>query len=152
MSIVESTEHLSTDEQACLRTLAFTEIHSREGRVESAAPDTGDWLLQSQDFQDWAQRKRLNEHHSFFWIQGNPGSGKSTLMKKAHLHIQALSQDPTSVIAPFYFNARRSEIKKSPAGLFHILLYTLYQRISALRTQVMKIYCRKCGLLNPGWE
>ena len=152
MSMVESTEDLSTDEQACLRTLAFTEMHSREGRVESAAPATGDWLLQSQDFQDWAQRKRLDEHHGFFWIQGNPGSGKSTLMKKAHLHIQALSHDPTSVIAPFYFNARGSEIEKSPTGLFRTLLYTLCQRISALRTQVMKVYRRKCGLLNPGWE
>ncbi len=152
MSMVESTEHLSTDEQACLRTLAFTEMHSREGRVESAAPKTGDWLLRSQDFQDWAQRKRVDEHHGFFWIQGNPGSGKSTLMKKAHLHIQALSQDPTSVVAPFYFNARGSEIERSPTGLFRTLLYTLCQHISALRAHVMEIYRRKCELLRPGWE
>ncbi len=150
--MVESTEHLSTDEEACLRTLAFTEMHSREGRVESAAPKTGDWLLRSQDFQDWAQRKRVDEHHGFFWIQGNPGSGKSTLMKKAHLHIQALSQDPTSVIALFYFNARGSEIERSPTGLFRTLLYTLCQHISALRAHVMEIYRRKCELLRPGWE
>lgn len=127
-------------------------MQAREGRIESTAPDTGDWLLKSQDFQDWAQRKRLDEHHGFFWIQGNPGSGKSTLIKKAYSHMQALSRDPTSVIAAFYFNARGSEMEKSPTGLFRTLLYTLSQHISALRAQVMRIYHRKCKLLSPNWE
>lgn len=127
-------------------------MHAREGRVESAALNTGDWLLQNQDFQDWAQRKRFNQHHGFFWIQGNPGSGKSTLMKKAHSHVQAHSQDPTSVIAAFFFNARGSEMEKSPVGLFRTLLHSLCQHISALRAVVMKKYYRKRGLLNPSWE
>ena len=127
-------------------------MHAREGRVESAALNTGDWLLQNQDFQDWAQRKRFNQHHGFFWIQGNPGSGKSTLMKKTYSHIRAHSQDPTSVIAAFFFNARGSETEKSPAGLFRTLLHSLCQHISALRAVVMKKYYRKRGLLNPSWE
>ena len=127
-------------------------MYAREGRVESAAQDTGDWLLKRQDFQDWAQRKRLNEHHGFFWIQGNPGSGKSTLMKKAYSHIQHLSQDPSSVIAAFFFNARGSEIEKSPTGLFRTLLHALCQHISALRAIVMKVYHRNQALLNPSWE
>ena len=152
MILLESPESLSTDEKACLRTLAFTEIHAREGRVESAAHNTGDWLLKSQDFQDWAQRKRLNEHHGFFWIQGNPGSGKSTLMKQAYSYIQALSRDPTSIIAAFFFNARGSEIERSPTGLFRTLLHTLYQHISALRDRVMRTYRRKCELLHYNWE
>ena len=152
MTLIESTESLSTDEKACLRSLAFTEMYSRESRIEPAAQDTTKWLSESQDFQDWAQRKRLNEHHGFFWIQGNPGSGKSTLMKNAYAHIQALSQDSSSVIAAFFFNARGSEIEKSPIGLFRTLLYTLCQHISALRAIVMKTYHRKRGLLNSNWE
>lgn len=127
-------------------------MYSRESRVERAAQDNGDWLLKSQDFQDWAQRKRLNEHHGFFWIQGNPGSSKSTLIKKAYLHIQALSGDPTSVVAAFLFNTRGSETEKSPTGLFRILLYALCQHISALRAIVIKIYHGKSGLLSPSWE
>ena len=107
MVLIESTESLSTDEKACLRSLAFTEMYSRESRIEPAAQDTTKWLSESQDFQDWAQRKRLDEHHGFFWIQGNPGSGKSTLMKNAYAHIQALSQDPSSVIAAFFFQCAR---------------------------------------------
>ena len=127
-------------------------MNAREGRVELAAPDTGNWLLQSQDFKDWAQRKSFHHHHGFFWIQGNPGSGKSTLMKKAYSHIQDLSQDLTSIISAFFFNARGDEIEKSPAGLFRTLLHYLCQHISALRARVMKQYYRKCGLLNTGWE
>ena len=127
-------------------------MNAREGQVEPADPDTGDWLLQSQDFQDWAQRKRFDQHHGFFWIQGNPGSGKSTLMKKAYSHIQTLSRDPTSIIAAFFFNKRGSEIEKSPTGLFRTLLHALCQHISALRAVVMKKYCKKRGLLDPSWE
>ena len=152
MALTESTENLSLDENACLRTLAFTEMHSREGRVDIAAQNTGDWLLKDQDFQDWAQRKRLDEHHGFFWIQGNPGSGKSTLMKKVYSHIQTLSRDPTSIIAAFYFNARGSETEKSPAGLLRTLLHTLFQQIRALRAMVMGMYHQKVEVLNSSWE
>ena len=127
-------------------------MHSREGRVELAAQNTGDWLLENQDFQDWAQRKRLDEHYGFFWIQGNPGSGKSTLMKKVHSHIQTLSRDPTSIIAAFYFNARGSETEKSPAGLLRTLLHTLFQQISALRSRVMRLYHQKVAVLKSSWE
>lgn len=127
-------------------------MNAREGRVESAAPNTGDWLLQSQSFKDWTQRKSFDQHHGFFWIQGNPGSGKSTLIKKAYSHIQSLSQDPTSIVAAFFFNARGDEMEKSPAGLFRTLLHYLCQRISALRAVVMRQYHMKRGLLETGWE
>ena len=127
-------------------------MNAREGRIESAAPDTGDWLLQSQDFKDWAERKRLQQHHGFFWVQGNPGSGKSTLMKKAYSRIQSISRDPTSIVAAFFFNARGDEIEKSPIGLFRTILHYLCQHISALRATVMKQYNRKRALLEAGWE
>ena len=152
MALLESTENLSLDENACLRTLAFTEMHSREGRVELAAQNTGDWLLDDKDFQDWAQRKRLDEHHGFFWIQGKPGSGKSTLIKKAYSHLQDLSRDPTSIIAAFYFNARGSETEKSPAGLFRTLLHSLFQQLSGLRSRVMRVYRQKVAVLKSSWE
>ena len=143
---------MNADEEACLRSLSFTEIHARESIIEPAVQDTGDWLLKSRDFQDWIQRKRLIEHRGFFWIQGNPGSGKSTLMKKVYSHIKARSRDPSSVIAAFFFNARGNEFEKSPTGLFRTLLHTLCQRVSTLRDLVLKAYVAKRRLLSPDWQ
>ena len=127
-------------------------MHARESNIEPAAKDTGSWLLESADFQDWAQRKRLDQHHGFFWIKGNPGSGKSTLVKKVYAHIRANSRDPSSIIAAFFFNARGSDLERSPVGLFRTLLYSLCQQISALRAVVLKKYLEKSKLLQPGWE
>ncbi|KAL9131558.1 MAG: hypothetical protein Q9175_006735 [Cornicularia normoerica] len=123
-------------------------MHARESNIEPAAKDTGNWLLESDDFQDWAQRK----HHGFFWIRGNPGSGKSTLIKKAYSNIRDSSSDPSSIITAFFFNARGSDVEKSTVGLFRTLIHSLCQRISALRAIVLRKYLEKSRLLQPGWE
>ena len=151
-TVIESPNTLNADEEACLRSLSFTEIYARESTIETAIQNTGSWLLESQDFQDWFQRKRLDEHQGFFWIQGNPGSGKSTLMKKVYSHALACPQDPSSVIAAFFFNARGDEIEKSPTGLFRTLLHALCQHISTLRDLVVKAYVAKRRLLGSDWK
>lgn len=139
----ENPDSLDADEVACLQSLSFAEIYARENIIEPALQHTGSWLLESKDFDAWSQRNRLDEHRGFFWIQGNPGSGKSTLMKLAYSHMQACSQDPSTVIAAFFFNARGSEIEKSPTGLFRTLLHGLCQHISALRDKVVRAYVEK---------
>ena len=146
--VIESPDSLNADEVACLQSLSFAEIYARENIIEPALQHTGSWLLESKEFNDWSQRNRLDQHRGFFWIQGNPGSGKSTLMKKAYSHVQACSQDPSTVIAAFFFNARGSEIEKSPTGLFRTLLHRLCQHISALRHIVVRAYVAKRRLSN----
>ena len=51
------------------------------------------------------------------------------------------------MITAFFFNIRGSNIEKSPIGLLRTLLYTLYQRILALRDLVVKSYIVKRRLL-----
>ena len=150
--VIESPSVMNSDEEACLRSLAFAEIHARESIIEPAVQNTGSWLLERQNFRDWIKGMRVDEHRGFFWIQGNPGSGKSTLMKKVYLHVKACHQDPSSVIAAFFFNARGNDIEKSPTGLIRTLLHTLCQRISALRNRVVKAYVAKRRLLNSDWQ
>lgn len=48
----------------------YKEIH--------AAKDTCDWLLDDSQYQAW-----MNKPRGLFWIKGNPGAGKSVLMKFA---------------------------------------------------------------------
>ena len=143
---------LNADQEACLRSLSFAEIYARESIIEPAVQDTGNWLLESQNFHDWVQRTRLHEHRGFFWIQGNPGSGKSTLMKRIYSRVEGSPHGPLSVLAAFFFNARGSKLEKSPTGLFRTLLHKLCQQISALRDLVVKTYLEKCRLMKPGWQ
>ena len=152
--VIESPDSFGEDEVACLQSLSFAEIYARENIIEPALQHTGSWLLESKDFNDWSRRDRLDEHRGFFWIQGNPGSGKSTLMKKAYSHVQACSQDPSTVIAAFFFNARGSEIEKSPTGLFLTLLHRLCQRVSALRNLVVKAFVakRRLSKFDVQWQ
>ena len=150
--VTESPHAYNADEEACLRSLSFTEIYSRESIIEPAIQGTGGWLLKSQNFQDWTHRQNLDKHRGFFWIQGNPGSGKSTLMKKVYSLVTAYPQDPSSVTAAFFFNARGNEIEKTPTGLLRTLLHHLCQRISTLRDLVVKAYVAKRRFLNSNWQ
>lgn len=150
--VIESPNSFNAEEEACLRSLSFAEIYARESTIDKAVQNTGDWLLESQNFRDWFQRERLREHRGFFWVQGNPGSGKSTLMKKVYSYIRTCPQDPSSVIAAFFFNARGNKIEKSPTGLFRTLLHNLCQNISALRETVVNAYVAKRKILSPDWR
>ena len=150
--MLESPDSLDADVEACLRSLSFTEIYARESLIEQAVQDTGSWLLESQNFQEWSQRTKLDKHRGIFWIQGNPGSGKSTLMKKIYSHVMACEKNPSSVVAAFFFNARGAEMEKSPTGLLRTLLHTICQRIAAIRNTVVKAYTAKNKLIKPGWQ
>lgn len=73
-------------------------------------------------------------------------------MKKVYSHVTACPQDPSSIIAAFFFNARGNEIEKSPTGLFRTLLHKLCQQIPALRGLVVKAYLAKRKILSPDWQ
>lgn len=141
---------LHADEQACLRSLTFRKsIPARVSlnqRFKILAASC--WGIRASkigfNVRDW-------KHRGFFWIQGNPGSDKSTLMKKVYSHVLACLKNPSSVIAAF-FNARGNKIEKSSTGLLRTLLHTLCQRISALRDLVVKAYAAKCRLLSSDWQ
>ena len=64
------------------------------------------------------------DHVGFFWIQGNPGTGKSTLMKLlfevAELNAK---DDPSQIMLSFFFLARGTVEEKSTTGLYRSLLH-----------------------------
>ena len=150
--MAETPDDLNRDEQACLRSLSFDTMNAREMNIEPATEHTGNWLLESNNFQTWVRRERLKQHRGFFWIQGNPGSGKSTLMKNAYLHVKATSTDKSSIIAAFFFNARGTSEEKSPMGLFRTLTHTLCQYSRAFRALVVSAYVEKSRKIRTGWE
>ena len=70
----------------------------------------------------------------FLWIKGNPGTGKSTLMKllfeEAKLNTR---HDPLQITLSFFFLARGTIEEKSATGLYRSLLHQLFERAEDLK-------------------
>ena len=74
------------------------------------------------------------DHGGFLWIKGNPGTGKSTLMKllfeEARLNAKG---DSSQITLSFFFLARGTAEEKSTAGLYRSLLHQLFEKVKELR-------------------
>jgi ABC-type ATPase involved in cell division len=77
--------------------------------------------------------QQLN-HGGFLWIKGNPGTGKSTLMKllfeKAKVNTKG---DFLQITLSFFFLIQGTVKEKSITGLYHSLLYQIFEKAIDLR-------------------
>ncbi|CAD6572041.1 MAG: hypothetical protein ASARMPRED_005011 [Alectoria sarmentosa] len=125
-------------EQNVLNSLYFEMLPTRHGRISFAHHRTFDWLLNEDQkdapfdpkFREWLERKQ-----GVYWIAGNAGSGKSTLMKfladNNPLVLQALkkwSDSKRLVTASHYFWNAGTTMQKSPEGLLRSLLYDVLRQ------------------------
>jgi hypothetical protein len=114
-----------------LGSLRFDQIDARQMTIKNAHANTCKWLLKSFEYLDWFDATKLGEHHGFLWIKGNPGTGKSTLMKFALAHTRKTMKD--RIIISFFFNARGESLEKSTIGTYQSLLLQLLERLPALQ-------------------
>jgi hypothetical protein len=80
--------------------------------------------LKNTVFQHWRNRHDLQNNNGLLWIKGKPGAGKSTLMK----YILKQSKETffkDQVIAAYFFNARGTDLEKTPIGMLRSLVYQL---------------------------
>ncbi|KAH8897670.1 hypothetical protein GQ53DRAFT_837506 [Thozetella sp. PMI_491] len=123
-----------TDEElidGCLANLDRTEARERINNVDDRLEGTYDWLFEERvQFKDWLRNKIPGP---LFWINGKPGSGKSTMMKLALRHLETQKflgechSDPW-VVAGFFFHDRGSGVQKSLEGLLREILYQILQQ------------------------
>jgi hypothetical protein len=64
------------------------------------------------------------------WIKGNPGTGKSTLVKHTLRHCEQNFKD--HIVAAYFFNARGDKLEKTPLGMLRSLSYQLLRQESSL--------------------
>ncbi|KAF2789178.1 hypothetical protein K505DRAFT_97232 [Melanomma pulvis-pyrius CBS 109.77] len=117
------------EKEMLLKSLSFHEIDVRQRTIKKAHIKTCRWLLQKPKYVEWLDAARIAEHHGFLWIRGNPGTGKSTLMKYAFTN--ALETMDRLVIS-FFFNARGGDLEKSTIGTYRSLLLQLLENIPEL--------------------
>jgi ankyrin repeat protein len=116
--------------QMLIDSLRFDQIEARHMTIKTAHTKTCTWLLQSPEYVDWLDSKKLEEHHGFLWIKGKPGAGKSTLMKFALANARKMTNE--TIVIYFFFNARGEELERSTVGTYRSLLLQLLERLPDL--------------------
>ncbi|KAL2202485.1 hypothetical protein CC79DRAFT_1389814 [Sarocladium strictum] len=109
------------------------------GTGEDHVAGTCAWLLSLPQYLAWLDDSLSHEHHGLLWIKGNPGSGKSTLVKFAFDEHEAIlatvgkQQDPGTILISFFFNARGGDLEHNAAGMYRSLLFDLLNAHPSLK-------------------
>jgi len=127
-----------------LASLHIPETKDRFDQIEDAYEKTCDWIFskKSLDFVKWLEYGRSG----MFWINGKPGSGKSTLMKfivsdpRTFQHLYMNNCKHRLLWASFFFSNRGQLIQKSLLGLYHRILYQLLSQAEFLTPFVQPIF------------
>ena len=86
------------------------------------------------EYTSWQDMAQQADHGGFLWIKGNPGTGKSTLMKLLFEHAKLKANGDSSQIAlSYFFHARGTVEEKSTTGLYRSLLHQLFEKAVELR-------------------
>ncbi|OWT43365.1 NB-ARC and ankyrin domain protein [Pochonia chlamydosporia 170] len=131
--MVGEDNQLLPDEQKkeLLDSLRFDQIEARHMTIRKAHAKTCSWLLEDPSYLDWLDPTKLSEHAGFLWIKGNPGTGKSTLMKFALNNARKVLKD--KIIIAFFFNARGEDLERSTLGMYRSILLQLLEQVQVLQ-------------------
>ena len=127
---------------------SIPETKFRIDDVRTAYKATFDWLFNPDvvPYSDWL-RHGTEKNQSFFWIQGKPGSGKSTLMKFAMRDPRTVgllgdSSDsaPSWTLVAFFFHDRGLSIQKSLLGLLREVVDSTLRQLPQLMPHAIAVY------------
>jgi predicted ATPase len=114
----------ATINQSLLDQLYFPKIDERLTSLTPAQGTTCRWFLTKPEYISWHDVARQPVHGGFLWIKGNPGTGKSTLMKLLFEDAKRNAKgNPSQITLSFFFLARGTVEEKSTEGLYRSLLY-----------------------------
>ncbi|KAI1416394.1 hypothetical protein F5Y13DRAFT_153830 [Hypoxylon sp. FL1857] len=142
-----------------LECLTFRHINDRYYTVKAKHGKTFEWIFESRDdnllwspFPNW-----FKSGGSCYWINGKPGSGKTTLMKfidqapamkslvRRWAHRQnSRSSDPSNGVLSasfFFWNLGPFSLQKSQAGLLRALLHDILKQAPCLIPKIVPELC-----------
>lgn len=120
--------------ESLVQRLWFSKIDERLTHLTSAQGTTCRWFIDEAKYKSWQDASQQPVHGGFLWIKGNPGTGKSTLMKflfeRAKLNAK---DDPSRLTLSFFFLARGTVEEKTTTGLYRSLLHQLFTTATDLQ-------------------
>lgn len=130
--------------EECLASLDDKETRSRFDDVAKSHDGTFHWLFDTAvvNFGKWLEDD-ANTIGPVFWIQGKPGSGKSTLMKFAMRENRTstfLCEDGQCILAGFFFHDRGSDVQKSLSGMLQGIIHQILRQAEKLIVIVLPFY------------
>ena len=119
--------------QAVCDALSFAEMDARREEVNQPHKDTFQWIYtEDEDHLKWDNFKRwLRQGEELYWMNGKPGSGKSTLMRyvledtRTRKTLQEWSGVSVTVLSFFFWKPASEALQKNIAGLRRALLHQL---------------------------
>ncbi|PTB65483.1 hypothetical protein BBK36DRAFT_1122447 [Trichoderma citrinoviride] len=135
--VTKAVELDATLKQSLIDQLYFDQIDERLINLTAAQGKTCRWFLDKDEYILWNDSSRQPEHGGFLWVKGNPGTGKSTLMK--FLFEQAkenVRDNPSQIVLSFFFLARGTVEEKSTIGLYRSLLHQLFEKAPGTQTSL----------------
>ncbi|PON26759.1 kinesin [Trichoderma gamsii] len=115
-------EH-NKERQECLRSLQFD--NTRYDKITKEHEGSFGWIWSHDEYKTWS----ASDTSRLLYIQGKPGSGKSTLMK--YFNQNLLLKEPAaqrSIVARFFYSFRDGELQRSHYNMLLSILYEiLYQ-------------------------
>lgn len=143
----------ASERKELMERLRFPQLDARLTNLRKAESHTCDWIMQRKDYNKWLESDELKACDGFFWIKGNPGTGKSITMKFLYQRLQrqlrnAKMKDKLKdkLVIAFFFNARGNEFEKSTLGLYRSLLFSLFTLEPHLQEALD--LCQRSGYYN----
>ncbi|KAF2995238.1 hypothetical protein E8E13_002798 [Curvularia kusanoi] len=137
---------LSETELRCLSSISFSEQANRYHDILTAK-ETCEWLLTHPVFLKWR-----NSSCGLFWVKGNPGVGKSVLMKFA---VDSLRKsDRAEIVLSYFVYGQGTELQRTPLGILRAILSDLLRQLPdhlGDLTKKFNEYNEQHGIQVGGW-
>lgn len=133
----------------CIRSLAIENQESRERSID-LVPGTCKWIESHPIFRTWEGSRT-----GTLWIRGQPGSGKSSLMKYLTDALDCETPNTASpVVASFFFHGTGLEVQRSLFGFYSALLNQLLQEIPQFCHEIFEKFTKGRSTLGDKfkWE
>lgn len=131
------------DDRLCLQSLWYPNMYMHRQNIEYPSEGSCSWLFRHKTYQDWFHNENRYAHEGLLWLKGNPGTGKSVLMKEAFRRSIVAQTHLNHSTAAFFFNAKGNGMEHSPQGLFRSLLHQLAQENRDLLLDFAKLWRQK---------
>lgn len=116
--------------------------------IEDGEKKTGEWTLSDLQYRAWREKPGS----ALLWLQGNPGTGKSTLMKQIQNRLCNEAGLSKAVVATFYYSAREGETETSHTHMLQALLHQiLLQETEKTYPFFRPVFRDKRGKMQP-WQ